>query len=1297
MDDSGSNKMGRMAAFFDELEDADLGLGINPFLKLPSRRRYPSYYETIERPISFKCIRNAFESGKYSNSLELIFKDLKLMFQNCMCFNSPHSDIYETAASFFELVSQKESEWTQSGRHHEAVRIVKSSHENAKGGVVTRSMARGGALTRRDKTEVLRENIQTVNYSRCSVAEMRNVKIIFDCVFEHKSEGSGKLTWKSLEKYVEKIVRTNLKRNPLLMARLGEQDAVPPQLNVDFMQVKTKLANHEYRSEFDIIEDFRTIFNTVLKLNRADSLLAKDASILNNALTAQIEEIMPCTNDLKSEDKSRDESVKEDQTRDRSLIRTILNKLSKIKIKPEDQRPLCEQLMNLPTNACRNLETVKDLIDMKKIIKKAQSYKSINEFVLDMRQLILNICNDESSTLFRDALYLHFKFVEAYNEAIENFSDVSIAKNEICSMISKLIRRVIRTKDPDGRFYADSIFDRYKNTPKLKFNNEFIPSLQSLIVLIRRGCYENFDVLQTHFVSLMEFTRRSHHPTDQIYQDTLMLQSAFLYFREHLITGRLSTPALNRCHWLSYIESQCCTEEAFNETHNKTVQFDQRRDFIVDEETDGAKEYTLGDFLILKSYEIVCLTERSNEEIYSGRVFIRASQTTHSLFHSFLENEVFLTNRKLVFKKEDVNKKCMIIFYPIFLRYDVKYDQSLDLYLCESYYDSIATAFFKLRTWKVKTVQSDSLSSSSRIKPLLKRKRIGPLKGDSWCCIGDKSIITDTNNGDHLTVETEGGNKMLFSVGQGAILTSTALEMKLMGMDVKASETKLRFVIEIKNLWRTQNGAFASGPVHVDPVLVPHHAVDLFYENEFILLNNGESDHVINLAENNVKPCSITTETTQRTRLTTSRCDVVVLKRLKYDHQPKGGKLRKIRPRFSLAADSFEEEFHLSRIYPKLTPSPLLKLALTNAGMSIMESAVQVNQIMADSVQSVRQPEPPSAPTVTSPKKPRKSRSGHRKTVAGGQRRTHNGCGFLLFSTEVRPVIRQENPNIPFGVLSKRIGELWRGLSAEERSRYDVRAKEKALQERMAAEASAEANAVETAPAVDDPNVGHHQHLLASKHPPRALQNNNPIDSAQQIVCGHGQTIIVQKPNEPPRQYTLRRCLPPRIIYQEDTAEATAAPAVDHVRVLSDTNSLIKRRTVEVNDEVGRKSKRMAMSVVSSSSMVRGDEKGAARVESLFSLTTQKSGEKQSQLDSIMEPMNDDDIVNNDNNNNNNNRESLPRVLQPQFGYPITLPLLSYPDAVEQQGIRREVFRTVDILVNFVDFQVEQANKETAV
>eukprot|EP00629_Pelagomonadales_sp_RCC1024_P011692 CAMPEP_0119266672 /NCGR_PEP_ID=MMETSP1329-20130426/5084_1 /TAXON_ID=114041 /ORGANISM="Genus nov. species nov., Strain RCC1024" /LENGTH=65 /DNA_ID=CAMNT_0007266561 /DNA_START=55 /DNA_END=252 /DNA_ORIENTATION=+ len=44
--------------------------------------------------------------------------------------------------------------------------------------------------------------------------------------------------------------------------------------------------------------------------------------------------------------------------------------------------------------------------------------------------------------------------------------------------------------------------------------------------------------------------------------------------------------------------------------------------------------------------------------------------------------------------------------------------------------------------------------------------------------------------------------------------------------------------------------------------------------------------------------------------------------------------------------------------------------------------------------------------------------------------------GFMLFSKEKRPEVKKDFPDLTFGGIGKKLGEMWRGLSDDEKAAY---------------------------------------------------------------------------------------------------------------------------------------------------------------------------------------------------------------------------------------------------------------------
>ncbi|XP_021953815.1 protein polybromo-1 isoform X3 [Folsomia candida] len=79
------------------------------FQLLPSRKKYPSYYEVTENPIDLKMIAMKIQQVEYT-CLSEMEKDLLLMARNACAFNEPGSQIYKDAKTLKKVVASKKYE-----------------------------------------------------------------------------------------------------------------------------------------------------------------------------------------------------------------------------------------------------------------------------------------------------------------------------------------------------------------------------------------------------------------------------------------------------------------------------------------------------------------------------------------------------------------------------------------------------------------------------------------------------------------------------------------------------------------------------------------------------------------------------------------------------------------------------------------------------------------------------------------------------------------------------------------------------------------------------------------------------------------------------------------------------------------------------------------------------------------------------------------------------------------------------------------------------------------------------------
>ena len=79
---------------------------VDPFMKKPSKKDYPSYYEVIKTPIDMEMILGGIKKNYY-NSMEAFCADINLMFDNCKKYNGFGSKLFKTACDLHRVFMNK--------------------------------------------------------------------------------------------------------------------------------------------------------------------------------------------------------------------------------------------------------------------------------------------------------------------------------------------------------------------------------------------------------------------------------------------------------------------------------------------------------------------------------------------------------------------------------------------------------------------------------------------------------------------------------------------------------------------------------------------------------------------------------------------------------------------------------------------------------------------------------------------------------------------------------------------------------------------------------------------------------------------------------------------------------------------------------------------------------------------------------------------------------------------------------------------------------------------------------------
>nr|XP_039251471.1 protein polybromo-1-like isoform X2 [Styela clava] len=86
---------------------------IGLFMEKPSRKDYPDYYKLILEPIDMKTIDKKLRQDKYPTVYSLV-EDFMLMFTNARHYNEPGSEVYQDADRLQEILRKKQEEFPAS-------------------------------------------------------------------------------------------------------------------------------------------------------------------------------------------------------------------------------------------------------------------------------------------------------------------------------------------------------------------------------------------------------------------------------------------------------------------------------------------------------------------------------------------------------------------------------------------------------------------------------------------------------------------------------------------------------------------------------------------------------------------------------------------------------------------------------------------------------------------------------------------------------------------------------------------------------------------------------------------------------------------------------------------------------------------------------------------------------------------------------------------------------------------------------------------------------------------------------
>ncbi|XP_017396054.1 protein polybromo-1 isoform X16 [Cebus imitator] len=1023
-----------------------------PFFHLPSKKKYPDYYQQIKMPISLQQIRTKLKNQEYE-TLDHLECDLNLMFENAKRYNVPNSAIYKRVLKLQQVMQAKKKELARRDDIEDGDSMISSATSDT------------GSAKRKSKKNIRKQRM----------------KILFNVVLEAREPGSGRRLCDLF------MVKPSKKDYPDYYKIILEP--------MDLKIIEHNIRNDKYAGEEGMIEDMKLMFRNARHYNEEGSQVYNDAHILEKLLKEKRKELGPLPDDddmaspkLKL---SRKSGISPKKSKYMTPMQQKLNEVYEAVKNYTDKRGrrLSAIFLRLPSRSelPDYYLTIKKPMDMEKIRSHmmANKYQDIDSMVEDFVMMFNNACtyNEPESLIYKDALVLHKVLLETRRD-LEGDEDSHVPNVTLLiqELIHNLFVSVMSHQDDEGRCYSDSLAEipavdpNFTNKPPLTFD------------IIRKNVennrYRRLDLFQEHMFEVLERARRMNRTDSEIYEDAVELQQFFIKIRDELCKNGeiLLSPALSYTtkHLHNDVEKEKKEKLPKEIEEDKLKREEEKREAEKSEDSSGAaglsglhrtysqdcsfknSMYHVGDYVYVEPAEanlqphIVCIErlweDSAGEKWLYGCWFYRPNETFHLATRKFLEKEVFKSD---YYNKVPVSKilgKCVVMFVKEYFKLCPENFRDEDVFVCESRYSAKTKSFKKIKLW---TMPISSVRFVPRDVPL-PVVRVASVFANADK--GDDEKNTDNSEDsraednfnlekekEDVPVEMSNGepgchyfeqlhyNDMWLKVGDCVFIKSHGLVRPRVG--------------RIEKVWVRDGAAYFYGPIFIHPEETEHEPTKMFYKKEVFLSNLEETCPMTCI----LGKCAVLSfKDFLSCRPTEIPENDILLCESRYNESDKQMKKFKGLKRFSLSAKVVDDEIYYFRkpIVPQKEPSPLLekKIQLLEAKFAELEGGDDdIEEMGEEDSEAI---EPPSLPQLqtplaseldlmpyTPPQSTPKSAKGSAKKE--GSKRKINMSGYILFSSEMRAVIKAQHPDYSFGELSRLVGTEWRNLETAKKAEYE--------------------------------------------------------------------------------------------------------------------------------------------------------------------------------------------------------------------------------------------------------------------
>ncbi|CAL9704671.1 unnamed protein product [Knipowitschia caucasica] len=1022
-----------------------------PFLQLPSRKEYPDYYQHISHPICLLHIKNKMKNNEYG-SVESIDADLTRLFENTKRYNVHQSSIYKRALKLQQIQLMKRKELLQ--------------REEDDGDSMLSSAPSDTGSTKR-------------KYCKKNSKKYR-MKVLLASVTEAREAGTGRRLCDLF------MVKPSKKDYPDYYKVILEP--------MDLRTIENNIRSDKYMTEDSMVEDMKLMFRNARHYNEEGSQVYNDADILEKIMKDKRKDLGPAPDedDLSPKLKMRKNSIALKKSKYLTPLQQKLHELYEAVKNYTDKRGrrLSTIFLRLPSRSelPDYYIAIKRPMDMEKIRGHmlGNKYQDVDALVEDFVLMFNNACtyNEPESLIYRDALVLHRVLLETRRE-LEGGEDSHVP--DVPRLIQELLRSlfvsVLGHQDDEGRCYSDSLAEipaaDPANPDKPQLNFEIIRSN------VDNGRYKRLDVFQEHMFEVLEKARRLNRTDSEIFEDAVELQQFLIRIRDELCKNGeiLMSPALSyTCkHLHSDVEKEKKEKLPKEFEEDKEKREEEKQEAEKREDTVGGawssstqrtysqdcsfkdSKYHVGDYVYVEPAEPnlqphIIYIERlweddTGEKWLYGCWFYRPNETFHLATRKFLEKEVFKSD---YYNKAPVSKilgKCVVMFVKEYFKLQPDGFEPCDVYVCESRYSAKSKSFKKIKLWAMplnsarllpRVVPLPVVRVASMFAPKQEEKPVENIEAESetktehYTVEKEKEDVPmEMSNGDPgcQYYEQLCYNDLWHKVGDFVYIGSHGLVRHRVG--------------RIEKMWMRDGVGYFFGPIFIHPEETVHEPTKMFYKREVFLSNVEETCPMTCI----IGKCVVLSfKDYLSCRQTEVAEENVLLCESRYIENEKQMKKFKGLKRFSLSGKVIEDEIYYFRklIVPQKEPSPLLD-------RKIQELEAKFADMTDEELEDLDDPDLDHSHlqsslssdldllNYTPPQSTPKSLKGLSKKE--GSKRKINMSGYILFSSEMRAVIKAQHPDFSFGDLSRLVGTEWRNLESSRKAEYEERAAKVAEQQ----------------------------------------------------------------------------------------------------------------------------------------------------------------------------------------------------------------------------------------------------------